>query len=465
MHTLIFLGATTFLLSLILTPLVRNRFRLKAADAVPHIGGIPIVLACLLGCAVVMAADPKVRHALRASTGFLLYLLGAVLLVFAVGLVDDLKRIEPWHKAIGLTIAACLAYQAGVHIETIAGFSIGGWSLPLSIIWILVCSYAVNLIKGIDGFPAGVGLIAACAIFVLALLHNDFVLAVATIPFVGSILGFLPYNFNPPTILLGESGSLLIGFLLGCYSILWIQRSGTVLGMTVTLLVLSVPLLDAMLIVMRRFLRRQPLGAADTSHLYHRLLHRGLAPRKATLVLYVCSGIGAIVAVLILNNRSPWIAIIVFYWAAWIWIRHLGIHEFSVAGRMLMEGAFFRQLHAEITLHSYESRLKEASTPEAYWAVVKQGLHEFGFHEAQLFIAGTTFEWHHDTPSFDSWEVSIPLAEVDCIRLSRSFGTGAHANGFAPFVDLLRRSLKAKRGIFLSYRRAPEASRINGVAH
>ena len=384
----------------------------------------------------------------------MLYMLGAVLLVFTVGLMDDLKRVEPWHKVIGLTIAAGLAYRAGVHIHALAGYPIGSWSLPLSVIWILVCSFAVNLINGIDGLAAGVGLIAACAIFIAALLHHHFVLAVATIPFIGSILGFLPYNFNPSTILLGKSGSLLVGFLLGCYGILWSHRSGTVLGGTMTLLVLSVPLFDAMLIILRRFLRRQPLGAADMSHLYHRLLNRGFAPRKATLVLYLCSGIGAIVSVLILNDRSPWLAIVVFYLAAWIWIRHLGYSELNVAGRMLLEGAFLRQLHAEITLHSYEGRLKAASTPQEYWAIVEQGLHEFGFHEAQLSIAGSTFEWRRNTPSFDSWEVSVPLADVDCIRLSRPFGTGAHSNGFAPFVDLLRRSLTAKRGIFLSHRRA-----------
>ena len=404
-----------------------------------------------------VATDLKVSHAIWASRSIPLYMLGAVLLVLAVGLIDDLKRVEPWHKVVGLTIAACLAYQAGVHIHALAGLPIGGWSLPLSVIWIVVCSYAVNLINGIDGLAAGVGLIATAAIFVVAVLHNNFVLAAVTIPFAGSILGFLPYNFYPPSILLGESGSLLIGFILGCYGILWSHKSGTVLGVMATLLLLSVPFLDAMMIVLRRFLRRKPLGAADTSHIYGRLLNHGLAPRKATLVLYVCSGVGAIVSVLVLNDRSPWIAIIVFCWIAWIWIRHLGTSELNVAGRMFLEGSFFRQLHAELTLRDYENRLKAASTPEEYWAIVEQGLHEFGFYEAQLSIAGSTFEWRHRTPSFSSWEVSVPIADVDCIRLSRPFGTGANANGFAPFVDLLRRSLTAKRSIFLSYHRVQEA--------
>ena len=415
---------------------------------------MPIMLACLLGYALVLAAGLRVSHAIWAAKDSLWQLLGAALLVFAIGLIDDLKRIEPWHKVIGLTIAACLAYQAGVYPPANAGSSISDWSLPLSVLWILLCSFAINMINGMDGLATGVGLIATCAIFVVALLQSNIVLAVATILLVGSILGFLPYNFGRPTIALGESGSLLIGFLLGCYSTLWSQRSGTILGMTVPQLVLSVPLFYAILIVLRRFLRRQPLGAADTSSSHHRLLCRDSAPRRTTLVLYVFSAVGAIVTVLVFNSRNPWMAIVVFSWAAWIWIRHLGYIEFRVAARMLMEGIFRRQLHAEITLRSYEGRLKAASTPEEYWAIVEQGLHEFGFHEAQLSIAGSTFEWRRNTPSFDSWEVSVPIADFDCIRLSRPFGTGAYSNGFAPFIDLLRRSLTSKRGIFLSHRRA-----------
>ena len=453
MHALFSLGAITFLLSLILTPAVRNWFRKKPACAVPRIGGVPIALACLLGYGLEIAVRPAGSDVMWASRGFLLQLFGAALLVFAIGLIDDLKQIEPWHKLIVLTIAACLAYRAGVQIQSAAESSIGNWGLPLSVVWIVVCSSAFNFISGMDGLASGVGLFAVCTTFVVALLQNNLVLAAAAIPIAGSILGFLPYNFSPTTILLGESGSLLIGFMLGCYSILWSQKSETVLGLTVPLLVLSIPMFDAVFVVLRRFLRRQPLGAADTSHIYHRLLNRGLAPHRATFVLYVYSVIAAIVSVLILHSRSPWMAIVVFCGAAWIWIRHLGCVEFNVAGRMFLEGAFLRQLDAEIHLSSYEDRLKAASTPEEYWAIVEQGLNEFGFHGAQLSIAGLTFEWYRNTPSFGSWEVSVPIADFDCIRLSRTFGTGTHANGFAPFVDLLRRSLRAKRGIFLSYRR------------
>lgn len=449
------MGATTFLLSLFLTWIVRNRFRENSGSTALLIGGIPIASACLVGYAFLVAIG--LSHPNRPSLGFILPLFGAALLIFLVGLIADLKRLEPWHRVLFQTIAACLAYWAGVRIVTVGGIRIEFWSLPLTVAWILLCSTAINVVNRIEGLAAGAGVVAACATFVFALLQNDLVLAVCAIPLVAGILGFLPYSFASPTILLGESGSLFIGFMLGCYSILWGQRSGTILSMAVPLLVLTVPLFDTIFIAVRRFLRRQPIGAADHSHIYHRLLSRGLTPRKVMIVLYLSCAMSAIASLFVLKNQSLGLAIVLFCVAAWIWIRHLSYPEFSVARRMLMEGSLRRKLHAEITVRSYESRLNAASTPEEYWAVAVEGLNEFGFYEAQLSIAGTRFEWRCDTPSFSSWEVNVPIAEVDNIRLSRAFNTGAQAHGFAPFIDLLRRSLTVKRGIFLSYNRSRSA--------
>jgi UDP-GlcNAc:undecaprenyl-phosphate GlcNAc-1-phosphate transferase len=458
MQTLAFLGATTFLLSLFLTPVFRNRSSRKTAGKVPRIGGVPVVLACVLGCALVLSTGLKGNETAWAAKGLILHLLGPALLLFTIGLIDDLRRVEPWHKVACQVFAAFLAYWAGVRMQVVAGHHLGGWSLPLTVVWILLCCTAISMINAIEGLAAGVGVIAAFATFVVALLEKNLVLAVAAIPLAGSILGFLPYDFSPSTILLGESGSLLIGFMLGCYSILSSQTSEAFLSIAVPLLVLVVPFFDTIFVVVRRFIRRQPFAATDNSHIYHRLLNRGFSPRKVMIVLYVYCAISAIVSLLILHSQSLGLVIVLFCAAAWIWIRHISYAEFSAARRMLMEGSYRRKLHAEITLRSYESRLKAASTPEEYWAVAVEGLNEFGFYEAQLSIAGSTFEWRSDAPAIGSWEVSVPIAEFDCMRLSRAFDTGAHAHGFAPFVDLLRRSLTVKRGLFLSYNRARAAA-------
>src|SRR5437764_1589081 len=137
----------------------------------------------------------------------------------------------------------------------------------------------MNLIDGLDGLASGIGLFASATALLAALLQNNIALAYATVPLVGCLLGFLRFNFNPATIFLGDCGSLFIGFLLGCYGVLWSQKSATILGMTAPLMALSIPLLDTTIAIIRRFVRQQPIFSGDRDHIHHRLLDRGLTPR------------------------------------------------------------------------------------------------------------------------------------------------------------------------------------------
>ena len=157
-------------------------------------------------------------------------------------------------------MAACIAYAVGVQVSGIAGYLAPGWlSLPLTVLWLVACTNAFNLIDGVDGLASGVGLLAAFTTLAAALLQNNAALALATAPLVGALLAFLRYNFNPASIFLGDSGSLTIGFVLGCFGAIWSQKSATLLGMTAPLMALSIPLLDTALAVVRRFLRHQPI--------------------------------------------------------------------------------------------------------------------------------------------------------------------------------------------------------------
>src|ERR1700736_4974876 len=149
-----------------------------------------------------------------------------------------------------------------------------------------------------------------------------------------ALLGFLRYNFNPATIFLGDSGSLLIGFLLGCYGVLWSEKSATILGMTAPMMALAIPLLDTSLAIVRRFLRQQPIFTGDRGHIHHRLLDRGFTPRKVVLTLYAACGIFATLSLLTVWAPNVGIVIVLFCACTWIGIQHLGYLEFGVAGRM-----------------------------------------------------------------------------------------------------------------------------------
>src|SRR4029079_2155009 len=141
----------------------------------------------------------------------------------------------------------------------VGGFTAPAWlSLPLTIAWLVLCANAFNLIDGVDGLAAGMGLFATSTMLVAAVLGDHVALALATAPLLGALVAFLRYNFNPASIFLGDSGSLTIGFLLGCCGALWSQKSATILGMVAPMMALAVPLLDAVMAVVRRFLRYEP---------------------------------------------------------------------------------------------------------------------------------------------------------------------------------------------------------------
>jgi len=267
----------------------------------------------------------------------------------------------------------------------------------------------------------------------------------ATVPLTGALLGFLRYNFNPATIFLGDSGSLFIGFLMGCFGVIWSQKSATILGMTAPLMALSIPLLDTSLAIARRFLRRQPIFGADRNHIHHRLLERGLTPRRVALLLY---GTGALAAMFSLSMASNYFevpVILVFCIAAWLGIRHLGYVEFDTAGRMLMQGSFRNLLNAHITLRSFETILSAANTPDECWTVLRNTYRDFGFYQVRLQLAGSYYTENAGAPDPSRiWRVEIPLSDHDYVYLIREFDSAAKHNAVALFADALRKTLEGK---------------------
>ena len=465
MYSLAFLTAVSFLFALLLTPLVRNTSRrLGIVDhpndrklhrhPIPRVGGVAIILAYAAAYACLLLAHfhagVEVRHGFR----FVMRLGPAALMIFITGLIDDIWGLNAWQKMVGEVGAALLAYWAGIRVQNFVGFHLATWlHLPLIVIWLVACTNAVNLIDGVDGLAAGVGLFAACTTLFAALLQNNIALALATAPLVGCLLGFLRYNFNPATIFLGDCGSLFIGFLLGCYGALWSEKSATILGMTAPLMALSIPLLDTSLAIARRFLRRMPVFTADRGHIHHRLLDRGLTPRKVVLILYAFSALGAMCSLLIMNQHASGIVIILFCAVTWIGVQHLGYVEFGTAGRMFLDGAFRRMLNSHVSLQTYQEQLIAAPTPQGCWDVILGACRDAGFHQVQMTLAGQTFEWQDSISPMNTWDIAIPISDSDCIRLTRSFGGGPEPNIIAPFADLLRQALVPKLPVFAAMSR------------
>lgn len=302
MAELLWLAGKAFLIALVLTPIIRDvsrsfnivdrpGFRKVHAYPIPRVGGIAIAAAYLIA----LLSFSGSQEPFDGPSAWKL-IPGAVI-VFCTGVLDDFFSLKPLVKLGGLVAAASLVFWSGLHIGDLATLSLPIWlDYPLTIFWLLLTSNALNLIDGLDGLCAGMGLVSTLALFTAAVLHHNDPLAYATLPLAGALLGFLFHNLNPATVFLGDSGALLVGFLLGCYGMIWTQKTSTLLSMLVPLLAISIPLLDVSLSVVRRFLRKQPIFAADREHIHHRLLDRGLSPRQAVGVLYVLAAIGAIFA-------------------------------------------------------------------------------------------------------------------------------------------------------------------------
>jgi UDP-GlcNAc:undecaprenyl-phosphate/decaprenyl-phosphate GlcNAc-1-phosphate transferase len=274
---------------------------------VPRLGGIAICLTLLLAA---LAYIP-ISRSLHTSFSIRNYvgILAPVVLIFAMGIYDDLKPLKPKSKVIVEVIAAVLLYLGGFGIHYFQSLLNGhiaarAIDLPLTIFWVLLITNAFNLIDGLDGLAAGSAFISATMILVAAVTgHNDLVTFLA-VGLLGAILGFLPFNFHPASIFMGDSGSLFIGFLLGALSMAAGHKATTLAGVAIPLLAFGLPVLDVSLAVTRRFIRSRPLFRGDTDHIHHKLLKRGFSHPQAVVVLYFATAGFVFASLVLLANQD-----------------------------------------------------------------------------------------------------------------------------------------------------------------
>jgi UDP-GlcNAc:undecaprenyl-phosphate GlcNAc-1-phosphate transferase len=378
MNQIYVMGAVAFALALILTPVVRDVFRSYQildkpgvrkvhAYPIPRVGGIAIVLA--YGATLIYF-----DNALPAPSALVWQILPGAAVIFLVGLVDDFFNLPALTKLMGEILGAGIVFALGLRVDTVAQIQLPTLvSLGATLFWLLLCTNALNLIDGLDGLCAGMGLLATLTLFGAAQLNNNVMLSSVTFPLVGALLGFLIFNFNPATVFLGDSGALTIGFLLGCYGMAWTEKTATMLSITVPLLALSIPLVDVSLAVVRRFISRRPIFGADRRHIHHRLLDRGLTPRQAVLVLYLAASLVALLAILLSTpqiGRFQGPVIALFCLLALLGIRQLRYTEFNLAGQMLFGGELMRSLDRKVRLESLRTSLDDAANDKEWWGVL-----------------------------------------------------------------------------------------------
>jgi UDP-GlcNAc:undecaprenyl-phosphate GlcNAc-1-phosphate transferase len=452
--------AVSFLISLIATPICRDVClrhgwvdrpdgnRKVHTRAAPRTGGVAIMISFAAALALLIASPLSGGAIVKQGFPLVWRLLPAPALIFAAGLVDDLLGLKPWQKLAAQIAGAGLACWGGIGIQAVGGYALPNWStIPITVLWLVACTNAFNLIDGLDGLAAGLGLFATLTTCVGALLQHNFALAVSTVPLAGALLGFLRYNFSPATIFLGDCGSQTIGLLLGCYGVVWSQKATTLLGMTAPVMALSVPLLDVALSVLRRLLRGRPVFGADRGHIHHRLLDRGLTPRRATLILYAGSGIGAALSVLqsVVHHQYTGLIVLLFCAAAWAGIQRLGYVEFDEARRIVFGGLFRHLLSARLSMRQFEEGLSKAGTVEESWDLIRAASTELGFTHSLLRLDGRVWECQSsDAAASECWELRIPLEGSGYARFLVPFQTPIQTMTLTSFAEAIRRDLKSR---------------------
>lgn len=283
------------------------------ASPKPRVGGIAVFLGFAFALfAVLGVAVASPLGFLPASEQFdaihrLVGLLFGSLLILGVGIWDDVMQMRPRNKLIAQIVVALISMLYGFVIPGITNpfdrnpgtnwIDFPLWAgVPLTLLWYVGMMNAINFLDGLDGLLAGVAAISSIFLFVIAVLHANPVVALVVVALAGAALGFLPYNFNPARIILGDAGSLFIGYVFATVSIIGASKTAIAISVVVPLLVLALPVLDTAAAIVRRALGGKPIGEADRGHFHHQLIFRfGLNVRQAVLLLYaVCFVLGAV---------------------------------------------------------------------------------------------------------------------------------------------------------------------------
>lgn len=299
----------TMIISALLVPFVRKfAIKIGAVDTpnkrrvnskpMPTLGGLAIFIAFNITNFFLLRDQYPQKQ--------LLALFLAECIIILTGIIDDVYELKPKQKLLGIVLAALVVYYiAGVKMTTISIpfvglFHLKWMSMPVTLIWIIAITNAINLLDGLDGLATGVSIIAVTtsALISFFFLNNTGVfVSILMLTLVAAMIGFLPYNFNPASIFLGDTGALFIGFMISVFS-LYGLKNATFISLIIPVIILGVPITDTVYAILRRILNKKPIFQADKHHLHHRLMQMGLTHRQTVLVIYGIALIFSFISIL-----------------------------------------------------------------------------------------------------------------------------------------------------------------------
>ena len=301
-----------FVISFAITPVVKAfATKVGAVDVpgearrihdhpIPRMGGLAIFAGFLVSVLFFVPLGNEFRS----------ILIGALILV-VLGIIDDIVALKPRTKFAGQIIAALIPALSGVSIHGIVNpfvpgqySTLGIFSIPFTVIWIVGITNAVNFIDGLDGLACGVSAIATVTMFIIAVLFGETYIALMMAALAGACLGFLPYNVNPAKIFMGDTGSMFLGYILATASIQGLFKFYAVISFAVPFILLGLPIFDTGFAIVRRLLKGQSPLQADRGHVHHRLIDLGFDQKQSVAILYAFSALMGLTAVILARTNE-----------------------------------------------------------------------------------------------------------------------------------------------------------------
>ncbi len=450
-----------------LTPLVRTlgiRFRFLDLPGkikvhqyeTPRLGGVAVFAATLLPFLIFGIFGEFLTVSAKNTWDPFLGLVLGCLIVFGIGIWDDIHRLSPWPKLTAEIVAAILAFYFGLRIELLSNpfgpqWDVSWLSGPLTVIWLVGITNAINLADGIDGLAAGIVIFAAMILFIMTVTSAYTLVPFMAIALAGAALGFLRYNFSPATIFLGDSGSLFLGFYLGGLSLWASEKSAIAFGLLIPIIALGLPIIDMIYAILRRWHRGVPLGQADREHIHHKLLEKGYSHRKAALLLYGANFLLAGIGGLLLFTRSSYTAYIVLAIGVLIILgtRFLGYFKFSGIFRELIKSTKDSQKTKYLIFRTrfLGRAFEKERTLTGRWRLVGDLFSEMGIQQAAITMTEHTEKllvWFAHSPVMETDKTvyfSLPLTgesgSVGHLEIEWSTSKGVFPPGMSRVLNLM----------------------------
>jgi UDP-GlcNAc:undecaprenyl-phosphate GlcNAc-1-phosphate transferase len=406
------------LIALLVTPLIRPlALRIGGMDRpnhrtihhapTPRLGGVAIFASLVMATLALYVASPELRGVLVGAPVKSLAFFAGLTVVFALGVFDDLRGLDAWKKFPVQILAATIVYVAGFRADAVGVpwggvVTLGVLSYPVTVIWIVGLTNAINLIDGLDGLAAGISAIASATICVIALHLGNWPVAVVTAVLAGVLIGFLRYNFHPAKLFMGDSGSLVLGFFLATVALQGVQKGSTAVVLLVPIVVMAVPIADTLTAIVRRLMNGLGPFTADREHFHHRLIWKGLNQTRAVLCLYAVSAVCGLAAYVMAVGTpgASWAAVLTVIVGGVLLIRELEYAEFAgILGRIVRGDRRRRPpRYKNLVLKQARARIETAGSFDRVWRSMTMAAKELEFDMLCLKPSGVHSEVSVPTP-------------------------------------------------------------------